>query len=603
LNSFDKDVAVPKPNRHNRSPASPKQELSPASLTQEIEDLGSELFASSDATTALKAMAERLVERCGVAAAGIWIVNSATSALELGPAAGRTSFPGSLARVTGASSLLVAALEQGHPQVWSKQDGGDDELLTWAQRHGLDFVAAYPLRRDSQVLGVLVVACAQAPAKTLQVLFGVQARLAAVALHNAALAAANDRTLSKLNFVCEASRALGSTLDLSLLLARILEMAESQVEAERGTLFLVDEKNSEIWSLIAHGLEKKEIRLPLGKGIAGHVAKTGEIVNIPDAYADPRFDPDVDKDTGFSTRNILCVPIQNKAAKTIAVLQLLNRKHGPFTADDTDFLLTLSGPVAMSLENAQLHRELVEKERLEKELALAREIQGSLLPETTPQIEGFDIAVLNKPCYEVSGDYYDFFTTGPHSLLAVIADVEGKGVSSALVMANLQATLRALVLHRESLDTLAETLNRNMQSQTRSRKSLSLFMGLIDVRSKTIEYVNCGHVPPVIVRPNQEALPLTEGGMLIGLFGNAKYERGQAQLQPHDILIMCTDGITESMDTEGQEYGGERLVACVRQAGSRRAAEIAEVVSKDVDDFSRHGQHVDDKVMMVIKVV
>jgi sigma-B regulation protein RsbU (phosphoserine phosphatase) len=128
-------------------------------------------------------------------------------------------------------------------------------------------------------------------------------------------------------------------------------------------------------------------------------------------------------------------------------------------------------------------------------------------------------------------------------------------------------------------------------------------MGLIDVRSKTIEYVNCGHVPPVIVRPNQEALPLTEGGLIIGLFGNAKYERGQAQLQPHDILIMCTDGITESMDTEGQEYGGERLVACVRQAGSRRAAEIAEVVSKDVDDFSRHGQHVDDKVMMVIKVV
>jgi serine phosphatase RsbU (regulator of sigma subunit) len=595
---------VSKSTRHGKAPKSLRQNLNFASLKQEIEDLVSELFTFPEGSTALRAIALRLVDRYGVAVSGIWVVNSATSTLELGPVAGQPSFPASLAKVTTAPpSLLVAALQQGHPQLLTRKDGEEAELATWAGQQGLDFVAAYPLRRDSQVLGVLVVACAQVPTKTLQVLFGVQARLAAMALHSAALAAANDRTLSKLNFVCEASRALGSTLDLSLLLARILEMAESQVEAERGTLFLVDEKASEIWSLIAHGLEKKEIRLPLGIGIAGHAAKTGEIVNIPDAYADPRFNPEVDKDTGFTTRNILCVPIQNKAAKTIAVLQLLNRKQGPFTADDTDFLLTLSGPVAMALENAQLHRELIEKERLEKELALAREIQRSLLPETPPQIEGFDIAVLNKPCYEVSGDYYDFFTTGPYSLLAVIADVEGKGVSSALVMSNLQATLRALVLHHESLNTLAEALNRNMQSQTRSRKSLSLFMGLIDVRSKTIDYVNCGHVPPVIVRPNQENIPLTEGGLLIGLFENAKYECGHAQLEPHDILITCTDGITESMDAEQEEYGDERLVNCVQQAAHRKAAEIVEAVSKDVDNFSRHGKHVDDKVMMVIKVL
>ncbi len=593
-----------KSTRQDKAPKPRLSNLNFASLKKEIEDLGSELFTSPEGSSALRAIVLRLVDRYGVAVSGIWVVNPATSTLELGPATGKPSFPASLAKLTTSPpSLIVAALQQGHPQLWTRTEGEVAELATWAEQHGLDFVAAYPLRRDSQVLGVLVVACARVPNKTLQVLIGLQARLASVALHNATLAAANDRTLSKLNFVCEASRALGSTLDLSLLLARILEMAESQVEAERGTLFLVDEKASEIWSLIAHGMEKKEIRLPLGTGIAGHVAQTGEIVNISDAYADPRFNPEVDKDTGFKTRNILCVPIQNKAAKTIAVLQLLNRKHGPFTDEDTDFLLTLSGPVAMALENAQLHRELVEKERLEKELALAREIQRSLLPETTPQIEGFDIAVLNTPCYEVSGDYYDFYTTGPRTLLAVIADVEGKGVSSALVMSNLQATLRALVLHHTSLDTLAEALNRNMHNQTRSRKSLSLFMGLIDVRSRTIDYVNCGHVPPVIVRPHGENIPLTEGGLIIGLFANAKYECGHAQLEPHDILITCTDGITESMDADQEEYGGDRLVNCVQQVAGRKAAEIVEAVSKDVDNFSRYGKHVDDKVMMVIKVL
>ena len=139
---------------------------------------------------------------------------------------------------------------------------------------------------------------------------------------------------------------------------------------------------------------------------------------------------------------------------------MLNKKKGPFTDEDTDFLLTLSGHMALALENAQLHQQLLEKERMERELALARGIQRSLLPETTPTVEGFDIALINEPCYAVGGDYYDFLTLGPHTLLVVIADVEGKGVSSALVMSNLQATLRALVLHLHSLNEIAEALNR-----------------------------------------------------------------------------------------------------------------------------------------------
>jgi adenylate cyclase len=180
---------------------------------------------------------------------------------------------------------------------------------------------------------------------------------------------------SKLRFLMEATKALASTLDLGELLGRILDVAKSQAGAERGTLFLVDEKREEIWSLIAHGIEKREIRLPLGRGIAGHVAKSGEILNIPDAYSDPRFDRDVDARTGYRTRNLLCLPIRNKHDKIIAALQLLNKQSGPFTAEDIDFLLAISDHVALALENAQLHRALLEKERLEREMALARDIQ------------------------------------------------------------------------------------------------------------------------------------------------------------------------------------------------------------------------------------
>jgi sigma-B regulation protein RsbU (phosphoserine phosphatase) len=400
----------------------------------------------------------------------------------------------------------------------------------------------------------------------------------------------------------EATKALASTLDLDELLGRILEVAKTQADAERGTLFLVDEKTEEIWSLIAHGLEKREIRLPLGTGIAGYVARSGEILNIPDAYADPRFNRDVDAQTGYRTRNILCLPIRNKKGKIIAALQLLNKRRGGFAPEDVDFLLTLSEHMALALENAQLHRALLEKERLEREMALARDIQRSLLPETAPLLPGFDIAVTNEPCYEVGGDYYDFLPLGADTLLAVIADVEGKGLSSAMIMSNLQATLRALVLNLPSLDNLAESLNHMILAGTRGGKYLTMFLGLIDIPRKAIDYINCGHVPPVIVRAEREPVSLTEGGMVVGLFDNVRYTSGQYKLQPGDVLVLCTDGITESMDEEQEEYGMGRLVNCVRGAITRSAAEIVNAVNTEVAAFSRKGTHLDDKVVIAMKV-
>jgi len=406
----------------------------------------------------------------------------------------------------------------------------------------------------------------------------------------------------KLRFLMEATKALASTLDLAELLGRILDVAKTQADAERGTLFLVDEKKEEIWSLIAHGLEQREIRLPLGKGIAGHVAKSGDILDIPDAYADPRFNRDVDVQTGYRTRNILCLPIRNKNGKIIAALQLLNKRGGSFTQEDVDFLLTLSDHMALALENAQLHRALLEKERLEREMALARDIQRGLLPETVPSLAGFDIAVTNQPCYEVGGDYYDFMTLGPEKLLVVIADVEGKGISSAMIMSNVQATLHALAPSLQSLKTLAESLNHMILASTRGGKYLTMFLGLIDIPRKAIDYINCGHVPPVVVRTEGEPANLTEGGMVVGLFDDVHYNTGQLDFRTGDVLVLCTDGITESMDEAQEEYGTERLTGCVQAAIAQNATEIVNAVNSEVSEFSRKGTHLDDKVVIALKV-
>jgi len=138
---------------------------------------------------------------------------------------------------------------------------------------------------------------------------------------------------------------------------------------------------------------------------------------------------------------------------------------------------------------------------------------------------------------------------------------------------------------------------------TRGEKYMTMFMGLIDTRRKAIHYINCGHVPPVIVRPGSEPLQLREGGMVIGLFDNVQFDRGLVKFRPGDILLLCTDGITEAMDERDEEFGWERLVASVSQAPERKAKEIVLKVCEDVAAFSRGGSHMDDKVILAIKVV
>jgi phosphoserine phosphatase RsbU/P len=572
-------------------------------LVKEIDELSCDFCTPLETHEVMQALVKRLVTQYALAAAGIWRQDPGQSHLTLAASAGAPVFSETLAEVSVNHSLLGRALQANLPQVYPGAAKAGDEVAAWADQNQLRFLAAYPLVDEARTFGVLLVASAETPEDSLLALFRLHARLASIALRNTELFSNAQHTLDKLRFMVEASKVFNSTLDLSELLGRILDVAKTLTKAERGTLFLVDEKKDEIWSLIAHGLEKQEIRLPRGRGIAGHVAKTGEIVNIPEAYSDPRFDPETDKRTGFHTRNILTLPIRNKAGNIIAALQLLNKTKGSFTDEDTNVLLTLSGQMAMGLENAQLHRDLLEKERLEREMALARGIQRSLLPETTPFVNGFDIAVLNEPCFEVGGDYYDFLSLGQNTLLVVVADVEGKGISSAMVMSNLQATLQTLVLHLHSLNDIAESVNRMILNDTRGEKYMTMFLGLIDVRRKAIHYINCGHVPPVIVRLGQLFIQLTEGGMVIGLFDNAQFERGHVKFQADDILVLCTDGITEAMDTENEEFGLERLVASVSRVPELKAKEIVMKVCDDVTVYSRGGTHIDDKVVLAIKVV
>ena len=170
--------------------------------------------------------------------------------------------------------------------------------------------------------------------------------------------------VDKLNMLIDAAKTVNSTLDLDKLLDVILETAIKSIAADRGTLYLVDELKSEIWSKALRGSEVVEIRQPIGKGLSGYVAKTGETINIPDAYNDSRFNADFDKKSGFRTNNVLCMPMRNRDGKIIGVFQMLNKKGGPFTTQDEEFINALSIHASIAIENARLAQEMINNERL-----------------------------------------------------------------------------------------------------------------------------------------------------------------------------------------------------------------------------------------------
>lgn len=414
--------------------------------------------------------------------------------------------------------------------------------------------------------------------------------------------AAQARRIERLEKLVEAAKALNSTLDLGELFGIILGIATQNTGADRASLFLVDTESNELWTLVAQGLGQQEIRLPAGKGLAGWVAQSGQHLNLADAYADERFDQSFDMGSGYRTRTVLVMPVRDRNGRTVAVLQLLNKADGGFSQDDIDFVDGISVNAALALENARLHRESLQRQRMERDLAVAREIQRGLLPEGPPRIEGFDVAVHHETSLQVGGDYYDFIALSGGVHVFLVADVEGKGPAAALVMSNLQASLHALVRHVHSIEGIMYHLNERILEGTRGGKYLTMFIGLLDAPRRGLHYVNAGHVTPVVIGA-QGTQYLREGGMPIGILPRSRYKRGFLPLQSGDVVLTCTDGITEADNPEEEQFGLGRLVACATAHRGESAAEIVKAVFAEVGRFAKGGQHQDDEVLMAVKML
>jgi len=413
-------------------------------------------------------------------------------------------------------------------------------------------------------------------------------------------ATADSRELARLRVLVEASKLINSSIEPEELFSTIVSMAREQLGVERGTLFFVDEAKGEIWARIPAEGEISEIRLPLGRGIAGTVAATGETVIVHDAPSDPRFDPSVDRRSGFRTRSILCVPIRNRKGRIVGVLQLLNKKEGTFGEADLEFLALVSEHVAIGMENATLHLSLLEKDRMQRELAFGKEIQKRLLPEPPQGIAGTEIAATSVACFEVGGDSYDFIELASGDLAVAIADVSGKGVAAALVMSSLQAALRVAAPLDGSPVRLAARLDKLVRELAGGRKYVTLFFGYYEPETGRLRYVNAGHNPPLVLHEGG-VTTLASTGVPIGLVPSPAWREAEVVLERGASLVLFTDGMTEASSPDDEEFGNERFQALASSLAGRPPAGVIEALLEGVTAFEGGTRPSDDKTLVVLR--
>jgi phosphoserine phosphatase RsbU/P len=284
----------------------------------------------------------------------------------------------------------------------------------------------------------------------------------------------------------------------------------------------------------------------------------------------------------------------------LAMCRKLNGKE--FTDEELLFAEALGNAAMIAIENDRLFHEEIAKRMMENELGIAATIQRGLLPLAVPHTPGLDVAADTRPNKLVSGDYYDIIPLDDHRTLFCIADVAGKGVPAALLMANVQAALNVLASLDLPLGTLAERLNRLICENTEPEVFVTLFLAVVDTETETLHYVNAGHNPPVLYRANGDVELLTEGGVLAGVIPDPPpYKCGVGGFHPGDVLVLYTDGITEARDVHNHEYGVSSLVQAIATCRDAVPQTIVHTVAADLKNFVKSVELADDSSIVVIK--
>jgi len=395
--------------------------------------------------------------------------------------------------------------------------------------------------------------------------------------------------------------ALAAPFDLMTMLAEVVSAAKQVLNADRGSVWLYDPAADELVLEVATGI--RPIRVPAGAGLVGACARNRQIINVPDCYADPRFDPGVDKSSGYRTRCMLTLPLVDHKDVLVGVMQVLNKAGGRiFDSHDEALATALAAQCAVALQRVRMTEAVIEGEKMRQELEMARVVQMSTLPASMPAVPGYEVYGAFKPAELTGGDTFDLALLD-QGLLAVLGDATGHGIAPALSVTQMQAMLRMAFRLGADLENAFKEVNNQLADTLASDRFITAFVGILDAGAHRMRFHSGGQGPILhfqakdgtCARYKPTSFPL--GAMRLAKLRPAV----TLDMQPGDILLLLSDGIYEYHDAGGEQFGETRVEDLVRTHHAKSMPDFSAVLLEAVRTFAAGAPQEDDITVVLVK--
>ena len=407
--------------------------------------------------------------------------------------------------------------------------------------------------------------------------------------------------LTALENLLRVTRQLAAPFDLVSMLSEVVDAARGVMDADRGTVFLYNPDRQVLEMAVATGMEP--IRIPADKGIAGECVQTRRIINVADCYADPRFNPQVDRDSGYRTRCMLTLPLIDADDNLVGVLQLLNKNEGVFDATDEHVGAALAAQCAVALHRVQMTERMVQSEKLDQEISVAREIQMSALPKEMPDVAGYDGAGIFRPTDQTGGDLFDFVRFEDGRLFLLLGDATGNGIGPALSATQVRAMIRIGLRLGANLNEIFTHTNNQLVDDLPDDRFVTAFLGVLDPARNQVEFHAGGQGPLLHFRAaTGECRWYGASTFPLGALPQTDVRQAQEiTMQPGDVLGLISDGIYEYENVDGEQFGQEGVARIIREGHRQKMSDLVRTMLESVREFGGTAPQMDDITIVLVR--
>ncbi|MBA2495092.1 MAG: SpoIIE family protein phosphatase [Acidobacteria bacterium] len=406
-----------------------------------------------------------------------------------------------------------------------------------------------------------------------------------------------------LGLISKVGVALLSSSGLDDTLNQVASLVFEAVPAERCVIMLRDEAEEggmKITVARQRGMDEKIEEVRISRTVMDEVMEKGKSVLTADAQHDPRYASQTMALLGI--RSVLAVPLSVSETEVFGIIYADSpTDKSTFSEEHLNILTTLASVASIRVENARLLEERIERERMERELELATEIQQRFQPSAPPVMDDYEFQGISFSCYEIGGDYYDFITQHDEKMLIALGDVSGKGTAAALLMSSLHAAIHAQVAAKTSLHQMIKSVNEYLVENTPTNRFITLFVAELDPQTGIVNYINAGHNPPLFGCADGTVEQLASGGFPLGIMPMAEYEVGQLEIKSGDALVIYSDGVSEAVNPKDEEFGMERLTQVVSKNLSASASGLRDKIESALSSFTQTAPANDDITLVIVK--